>query len=552
MARIPVYGEPQQAERPLSLPSQNPELSLSNFGGGQAAENVTGQAVGLVGDIQKEEQRKYQEQYQHGVNLQALEISNQLTAEATRAKNALTQRQGKAAIGGRDETLAGYDKFFQDIEKNISNDDVKRVAYAHFLQNKEHLDSFATPYESGQIKEYDNNELTSAMKTQQESAATDPTPANVSVASMSQKLSLEEYAKRNGMGPEWLTQKQQEVGSATHLAALHSLVASGNDLYAKRFFDDNKAEFVGNDAINAQKLVEDGSYRGQAQREVARIFGGDLTTEGPPTAPTEKETYAAVDKIEDPKLQDMVRQRVRTKWEDIKRVDADALRADTTEAANVIEANPSLDAIPVDLYERLPLGTRSYLNKRILELKKGAGPQAGSDAYLGYVRESAIHPDTFVKRNFAAMRDEITGDEAKELTKDQAKIISGDERMARKRNGFLTVEEIGKSRLKALNVDDKDQVDQFMTALNRDYDTWLKDPKNAGRGIDPTEAQLLVSRLLGRKKAWWQMWGRAETAVFKNIQDVPDADRISIEKALRDAGEVPTEGRIIEIYGKGK
>src|SRR6185295_6754147 len=171
MARIPQYGEPQVQERPLAVPQTSPEQPLSAFGGGQAAENVTDQATGLAIDVQRREMQRYKEHYQDAVNLQALEISNKLTAEATRAKNELAQQHGKAAIGGRDRTLSGYDKFYQDVEKDITNDDVKRVAYAHFLQHKQGLDSFATPYENAQIKEYDNNEILAELKTNQEAAA---------------------------------------------------------------------------------------------------------------------------------------------------------------------------------------------------------------------------------------------------------------------------------------------------------------------------------------------------------------------------------------------
>jgi len=554
VGKIPSYGTgPEVADERLNLPQVDGRVPLAALGGGEAAAEVTQQEQGLAGDAARiafERQRKAKDD---ATSMELLEINSQLTAAATRAKTALQGRQGKNAIGGREDTLSGYDKFYENLSKGIQDEDIKRMAFHSYQQHKAGLDAFASPYEQAQLQHADNQDLTAAMKTEQESAAADPTPANVAVATMSQKLALEEFGKRNGMGEAWLKQAQKDASSATHFMALHSIATGGDYVYARAFYEANKDEFVGNDAINAKKLVEAGDLRGDAQRETQRILAGKMQGNdvGPAQMPTEPQALAEADKIQDPKLQDMVRDRLKDRYADARRIQHESQVQDITDAANIIEQNPSLDAIPIDLYDRLPMSARSALQTRVNQIKKGEGPKAGSDAYLRYVREQATDPDVFVKRNFGAMRDEITDAEVKELTKDQANIIKGDERTARKNNSLLSVMQKVDGRLKALGVDDKDDIDAVKNAVDRDYHLWKSDPKNANRPMEPDESDLLISRILGRKRAFLKFgFGRELTPIIRRIEDVPDADVAAIREALKKNGEIPTEGAIIEAYNE--
>lgn len=548
--RIPKYGEQQVEERPLSGPAFQTEAPLAAFGGGEAAQQVTNQAEGLAGDVQRRAEYDYQNEYKRAVQLQGLELANKLTAEETRAKSALAQVKGKDAIRARENTLRDYDKFYQEMTKGVQNKDVKMLALEHFSARRNTLDAFATPYANGQMAEWANNELQSSIDMEMESVATDPSPANFAIAKGSQKLAIAEFGEANGKGAKWIEEQQRKAESATAILALRTIASTGNDKAAKDFFDNNKQDFFGRDVVTANGLVEDTSYRGLAQREVMRIMAGSTPDDavGPPQEPTEKETYAEVDKIEDPKLQDMVRARLRERWADKKRIDHDAQVAAVTKAADIIEADPSIDAIPSDLWEQVPMREKAAIQRRILQIKEGRGPQALGDKYLSYVREAAVDPNTFVRRNFAAMRDEITAKEAEDLTKEQAGIIKGDVKQARKRDGLVALDRTGRLRLAALNVTDKDDIETFMNALHRDFYTWEGDPKNAGKPFPPEEAQTMVGRLLSERKRWW--W--SNTYSIQKIADVPQADRAAIEKKLREAGEAPTEGRVIEIYNQGK
>jgi len=552
MPKIPTYTA-TASDEPFRGPRLPTDAPLDAFGGGQARANAFGSAENVFENIQQKATQEYQKQYQDGVNQQAMEMASKVTGEETRLKTEFMNLSGPDAIKASAEVNGNLEKFYQKLEKDIQNDDVRRLVNRHYLGTQNQLGEWAQHTAGVKMRQYDQEQFESEGKTLLDSVSVDQSPGNVATAVVGRKVAIEQFAARNGLSPEWVKAQQAQQGSAITFMALNSLVSSGQDMAAKNFYEINKPDFVGHDAVNASRLVEAGSYRGLAQREVARIFAGTGIVpggEGPAQAPTEKETYDAVDKIEDPKLQDMVRDRVRERWSDMKRVAHDAEVADTTQAANLIEGNPSLDAIPVDLYERLPLSTRKYLQTRIAQIKKGMGPQAISDKYLSYVRESAVDPDTFVKRNFSAMRDEITDAEVKELTHEQQNIIKGDERSALKKSGFLTLEKIANLRLRALGVTDDDDKEEFMNALNRDFYVWRADPKNKGAHLPPEEAKAMVAKLIGQKRFLGFLWNYGYK--IQKIKDVPEADKAAIEKQLKESGETPTDDRILGIYNAGR
>jgi hypothetical protein len=351
------------------------------------------------------------------------------------------------------------------------------------------------------------------------------------------------HGKENGIPPVAVDEAIKKDNSKLYSGAIRLTMDSGDDLAAKRMYDEKKGFLVGNDALTLARDIEAGSYRGQAQREVARIFTGKPTLG---QAPTERDTFAEVDKIEDPKLQDMVRARVREKWEDQKRMDHDAMLQDSMTAANLVAQSKTMDSIPVDLLERLPLSTRNSLDEYAKDLRRGLQPSPVSDDYLTLSRMSAVDPQGFAKLDPSEWRGKITDAEVKELTGEQTKILKGD---GSKNKGFLTVEEIANQRVKTLSMTDAKDIEQLKLALNRDYINWKrthddKEPK-------PEEAEAMVDHLIGSEARWYTLWlGQSPMLKFTKYEDIPTKDRTAIEAALKEKGQEVTPGRVTDLYRK--
>src|SRR5690606_11928717 len=107
---------------------------------------------------------------------------------------------------------------------------------------------------------------------------------------------------RSGLPAEWTEAKVGETRSQTHAAVLGRILTTGNDLDATDYYRQHKAETTGADQAAAERDLEEGSLRGESQRQTARILE---------TATTRNEAAAmARESIADPKVQDEVVRRI--------------------------------------------------------------------------------------------------------------------------------------------------------------------------------------------------------------------------------------------------
>jgi hypothetical protein len=351
------------------------------------------------------------------------------------------------------------------------------------------------------------------------------------------------WGQANGVPQNALEQAIKEDNSKVYAGSIMGSIRDGNDLQAKDAFDKYRGLMLPKDEQHLAGLVEDSTYRGKAQRETMRIFTGNPVLG---QVPTERETLAMVDDIKDPKLQDMVRARVKERWEDQRRMDHDSMLHDSMTAANLVAQSKTTDSIPVDLIERLPISARNSLEEYARDLRKGIPPPAVSDTYLELTRMSAVDPQGFAKLDPSEWRGKITDAEIKELTGDQTKILKGD---GSKNKGFLTVEEIANQRVKTLAMTDAKDVEQLKLALNRDYITWKK--AHDDKEPKPEEAEAMVDHLIGSEARWYTLWlGQSPMLKFTKYEDIPTKERVAIEAALKEKGQEVTPGRVTDLYRK--
>lgn len=416
--RIPSYDEPQVEQRPINGPDVPTQAPLSAFGGGEIAQEASNQATGLAQDVAKRAQADYQDEYKSAVQLQGLELANQLTAEETRAKNALSQVKGKDAIAARDKTLQEYGKFYEGLTKGITNKDVRMLAQEHFYSRRNTLDAWATPYANGQMEEYDNSELLSSIKNEADSAATDPSPANVAVSVMSQKLAIAEFGQRNGRGDEWIKAKQLEASSSTHLEALKAIVNAHQDITAREFFDRNKSEFVGNDVARAESLIKAGSSLAEAMRVRDTIFSvtheevkgkdGNVsikTTQPPITEAEVRDRLNELTKGMDPETRLEAERLSFTQWNQEKQIQAADQAQKFEEAAKILDSTRDPTQVPRDMYLGLSAAQRKWMDERAMILSK---PPRIEDDPIAYNNWKSIPDDIKVnmsKEDFKLMVD---------------------------------------------------------------------------------------------------------------------------------------------------
>lgn len=563
---------------PGVAPGQRPDASLSvqaplqAFGGGDEANQAYGQAHALSQDAFHIAMATQDQNDLADVMKATAALTDYATDAQFNPETGFLAKKGDGARNLQAPVREGFTKQVSALSEGLKNDrqremfqtkaderwaHMNTVLGSHMLQERQN-------YISQQTKAFVDSETDAA-----KSAALIGDMGRIDQAAKNVETGTHAWAAKNGVSPEVADLVQAQDVSKVYRGSIEAMLDAGGDLVGKQQFEKVQDKLTGEDKAHLTKLIETASYRGEAQREVANIFapkrngesvGGILGSLGVNKfgeAPTEKETYAQVDQIKDPKLQDMVRERVRERWADTKRVDAEAAKDDLLQAANIIEGKPDLDAIPPALFDRLPLTARRALQDRAKQIKAGEAPPALSDRYFELLKESGEHPDKFIKRDLTAERSNIAGPELKQLSEDQAKILKGDGNAAMKARGFLGMQEDATLTLKGMGVTDQNDINNFLRGLNRDYVAWKADPKNAGKEPEEDQMQDMIGKYIKQDRVWYKLWlGTAPKLhaddYVTRYDEIPAGEKAAIESQLKKAGESPTKGRVVELYGKGQ
>jgi hypothetical protein len=561
--RVPVYNNDVN---PQPLPGErfDTRATLSAFGGGDATAQAFGQARGLAQDAAGMAFEQAKEAAQQADNDVLNQARVDLNDKEREMKDAVSALKGRDALGTTSKLKDDLQKYASDYEAKLYTPEQKAAYRAMVAARREYLLNWGNDRETQARDEIHVGGLKASTASSIERAASDP--MTVPLESRIVDDNAAALAKHFGLDPAQADLMRRQAQSDLHAQVLDRMTAKGDDLTAKLYYDKYGSQIIGNDAEKAAREVKTSTYRGEAQREVARIFApkegesiggllGDAGFKKIGDKRSEDETYAEVDKIKDPTLQDMVRERVRQRWADIKRIREDGQRDDAMAAANIIEGTPDLDAIPAPLFDRLPLTTRRALQERANQIKRGEGPQPNSDEYFTLLRKAAEKPNEFAKQDLTPFRTKITATQLTELAKDQASILKGDERTAARLRGFLGMQEDATMTLKGLGISDQDDINNFLRRLNRDYMTWKADPKNQGKEPTEDQQQEMIQKYIKPERVWYKLWlgtrPNLTAPEYKSkYEEIPEGERATIEKAMKASGETPTRDRVIELYEK--
>lgn len=297
-------------------------------------------AAGQLGqDVADRAMHERKQAYANAVQIESLRAANQIAAEELRIKKQLMTVKGRDAQKAAGNVLGDLEKFYTGLEKSIENPDVKQRAYGEYMRSQQALDGWSNSYAAKEMEEYEQNEFKSFLTNQRESAAVDPTPANVVVAAEGSKRAIEEYGQRHGWGEEQVNAVKRDAASATYTNALKTILASGNDLSAKAFYEMYQDQFWGTDATYAKGAVEQKSRVGEANRIVDGMFAAKKIE-------TMSQLQSQFEKIEDGTLRNMVESKAQQRLNDIRESDRVVYGNLMQDAISAVRATGNLDRIP--------------------------------------------------------------------------------------------------------------------------------------------------------------------------------------------------------------
>ncbi len=159
-------------------------------------------------------------------------------------------------------------------------------------------------------------------------------------------------ANREGRSPEWVKEQVGDAQSKTHAAVVQRMLANGQDQAASEYYKSIKDQIGGGEVTQVEKALEEGTLRGQSQRESDKIVAGS------------NNLTSALDqarKIEDPKLRDETTSRVKDFYTTKRMAENESKEQDYVGATNIIEKTKDFDNVPPGMLTKMSPAERTSL-----------------------------------------------------------------------------------------------------------------------------------------------------------------------------------------------
>jgi len=560
MPKVPQYqGNRVQLEQGPRV-RVNTQAPLEAFGGGQAAQ-IRGQAergladagTGLVDFMNREKQKADR------VRLKEFDI--QLDREQTRLlydrQEGALNKQGRDAFSIVDKYEGDFDKFFSEQEKSLSNESQRQQARELYNQRKAGLNKQLMQHTFSESEKYSKDLSEAVLANSRNDAMLNyQDPELLQQAIDRQKQEVVNFALDNGLPNEWVKMKTEDAVSKTHVGVIERMLATGQDVQAKTYFDAFKDQVGGNDQMRVEKYLEEGSTRGEAQR----IVDGYMKQYSNMTQAIE-----ASRGIENIKVRDEVVNRIKGEFSARKAAQDDYQNQIFEKGSKLLEVNNgNLDEyVQQNMTEWMTMGNRerSALQSQAKNIRERRDPETNLTTYYDLM-SLASNPQTsneFVRENLLLYRHELSQGDFKKIVDMQASLQKGDDKML---SGIRSSMQIATDAMSSAGIDKKKKPELYAEFMRRMDEEKIRYQERTGKPPGTEEIQRIADELTIKGKVPGTGWF-FEDKKFKfelepgqqirmNFKQIPRKDKLEIEEVLRAKGVPITEDAVLDLYIKGQ
>lgn len=553
MPQVPAGTSEQQIVRrqggPTARVSSNAPIEA--FGGG-ASTAAVGRAATQLGEqalnIAREEKQKADDVATTEAYTKTVQLRNKLMYDP---QQGAMNRKGKDAFGVGEEYGTQFQQAADEIESSLTNDEQRAMYKRIREQELRDLEGNLTRHTFQQAQAYEEETTQASLLTQREDAVMNyQDPAKVQQSLAMQKNLIMAQAQRNGASPEVIEARMKDAESKTHEAVINRMLANGQDMAASEYYKNVKPAMLGSDATQLERALEEGSLRGQSQRNAIAITtkNGDLSS-----------ALAAVDKIKDQKLQDATRERVKQRFSEREQAINYASEQAFRGAYSIAEKTRRKDDIPPDVWASMSPSQKSSIDAY---LAKDTIQTDWNDYYnLKTMASSTTLRDKFLTTDLLQYRHKLGDTEFKELVNAQAEAKKGDTKAL---DGFRNDQQIVNDSLAEAGIDptpksgskDSKTVNQFRRRVDEEV---AKRQQATGQKVSNEEMQGIVDGLMIKgitergffwdtEKHFFEIEKGVDKQFDFDVKAVPPAERQKIESALKAKGIEVTDDKVVGLY----
>jgi hypothetical protein len=530
MPSVPRYNEGQIQTQALPNARVSTDAPLSAFGGGQSLDTLTQANVGALEVGQKvalEEKKKADD-------VATTEFYTNLAKKKQEMlwdpKAGALARKGKDSFGALEEYGQGFDKYADDLEKGLANEEQRAIARKIRQKERLEFDDTIQKHTFNEAKEFEQNTLKSGIETARNDGVLNYTNSKKVEESIKLQEALAAQTMR-GQDPETVKAAQASVRSKTQAGVIDRMLAAGQVGMASAYYSKVGFQVTGEDKLQIEAKLEQKKQYDKNITTWGQVGASKLADGSPDFDAMKKAVYALPIPTEDKeKRWDYVKTRATEENQQRKAQEGAQAHAFTNETLQARQSGKKLDQVLdqiVPKYGGDPVRQHdlSEIAKKLFTTDIKTDPETYFQIWES-IKEGA--PDGVELIKAGVRNGKISGNDMGELLKltynDKHK---EDEYMkSQVVDGLKTVaqEELGNNR-----AGKREQLKYLGTLLMR------------SRGKSPEETQKIGQDLLkmsGTSKGW--LWDSKEEA-YKGERKKIDATNEATGLLHRDLGEKVTD-----------
>lgn len=529
---LPQYEEQERAAPIPGVMTQD-RASLASMGDG----DEVAQAARAAGALAQESSDIFAErakQARDEVNMGALsgaaaQLSQLQTKLLHDPETGAMNTKGENSFGVYQPTMDKFKKGAAEIAGTLTTPEQKAAFSQHVGSQTTLMDRSLQEHIGVQRQGYVRGNLTAAAE-QYANAAEANATTNLQATRTNillQRRELLKLAQFEGLSGTAAAAFVADQESKTHARVIDMMLARDHYGAAQAYYDALPAGTIRNEeGVHVAKALDIGTTRAEAQKQTMAIFAPKLVEDKEPSSqrvmevkPTEAETFAAVDAIKDAKLQDEVRGRVRQRWDDVKRIEAEDQNEAIEAAKQYLMPSgkkggppPSMDNIPPNVLATLKPASIGKLYALARELRSGEHISTDPDLFHELMQQARDPKtrDDFLKRNLFLDYGKLSISDRNRFEEMQTKLGNEDPRSSstlsfheRIEKTMLTNEKIAVPA-RDLRGDDMKRYAQF--SLSADARIRSLEADVLKRAANPKEQQEVIDTMMQEKSPETKGW----------------------------------------------
>jgi hypothetical protein len=518
------------------------------FGGGAAS---GAEGFKIANDFIQKEKDKADNTATQELYVQLVKKKNDLMYNPT--DGALT-RQGKDSLGVGEEFNTKFEAMADEIEAGANNDTQRELFRKMRSKEGLELNSALEKHTFGEMEKHQDQTYQSLISTLHDDTVqnfgSDPSKIELNLGMA--KSAAVEHAKRKGYDGTQTKALLTDIESQTHSSVMQSLLSKGDDLSAQAYFEKHKGNLSAKDGIHMEKVLEEGSTRGESQRQADEITSksGSL-----------KAAYDQARDIENPKVREATIQRIKEHFTIKESSDQMQRESMTRNAFQALEKSKGQQMPSESAWLSLDNNQRKAIEERREQLLSGRPARTDMSVWYG-LEKMAVDPvdkEKFAKMDLMVVRPKLSDSDFQGIVKLQTSLRTGkkDDEL----DGLRTKHEILNSAMAAAGIDPTPKegagakkVDDFRAIID---DEVRQIQRETGKVVGREQLEAIARKHLieVKVKGGW-FWDSSKKLsevkpgeeTYINYENVPPTEKSKIEAAIKAHGGKPDEKAVAEMY----